>query len=686
MSLKPIRYPLDLTGKSPDNLILNEIHELKPTKIRVFVPTYGGFYTKSFVLRDAATGEVLTRGDQYEFDNLFEMASMDAKQEVCGVVVITDPNVSSTVSCDYQCIGGYYGISSEAIMKQIETLKLDNRPIEWGNVFNKPVIYPPAKHLHDIGDVYGFEYLVHAIQQLRHAVLTGDDGSHQIIYEYIDAIRDRLNNDVRELRDNVTEHKNNTSNPHNVTAHQTGTYNQEELDRLFSNLSTRLNQHSSNYNNPHKVTAHQTGTYTSAEIDEEFNTLKNGIIAQLTAHMNDTNNPHRTTAAQVGAYTKQQVNSLLADVNDDLNAHLRDYNNPHKVTAAQTGAYTKAQTDSKIKTSINTLTSDILDPNNGNKVRRDRLPVSTASGNDIIWNGDGIYYKTPIQELPVGAVVMFPEAIARPEGFLKCDGSTFNSTLYDDLYRALGNKNVLPNMSNQSDVGQLAYFPVDRAPAGWIEFKTVRGNTSIQSKYPKLYSLLVQKYGNINNVPNTAGLYLRDDGNGKALGQYLDDAIRNIRGKVAVARRGAAHADMTEGSLYYERNFNVAIKSGNSDDWGSVIGFDAARTVPVADENRPKTMVMRLFVKAQDTFSGFNFWIKAFDSVKNDVAIEISALITEIQNKADKTEVARKADKTELNDASRIYWDNGKIMAKVRKSDGSYDIRQIWPAQWADTV
>ena len=156
MSLKPIRYPLDKTGKSPDNLVLNETRTLKPTKVRCFATSNGGFFTESMVIRDTKTGKVLTK-DQYGFDNLFDMATKDCGKEVAGIVVITDKSVSNTISYDYQCIGGLYGYSVEAIIQQIEALKLDNRPVEWGNIFNKPSIYPPAKHLHDIGDVYGFE-------------------------------------------------------------------------------------------------------------------------------------------------------------------------------------------------------------------------------------------------------------------------------------------------------------------------------------------------------------------------------------------------------------------------------------------------------------------------------------------------------------------------------------------------
>jgi len=51
-----VKYPLDLTGKSSTNLVIGEVHSLPVNQTRVFVPSYGPFYTASLIVRDAATG------------------------------------------------------------------------------------------------------------------------------------------------------------------------------------------------------------------------------------------------------------------------------------------------------------------------------------------------------------------------------------------------------------------------------------------------------------------------------------------------------------------------------------------------------------------------------------------------------------------------------------------------------
>nr|DAS33750.1 MAG TPA: structural protein [Caudoviricetes sp.] len=236
MPINPIRYPLDLTGTSRDNLVLNELHTLKPTRVRAVALQNGAFYTASIVVRDVATARVLVAGQDYEFDNLYQMASEHAKAEVAAIIVITNTEVSNTISVDYQCIGGLYGYSTTAIMQQIEDLQLDNRKVEWGNIYNKPAVYPPAKHLHDIGDVYGFEYLVQAIQQLRHAIMVGDEGSHENIYRYIEKTIGSTSDRVRELENALRRHIEDKDNPHEVTAGKIGVYTKKEIDDRFGEV------------------------------------------------------------------------------------------------------------------------------------------------------------------------------------------------------------------------------------------------------------------------------------------------------------------------------------------------------------------------------------------------------------------------------------------------------------------
>ena len=187
MTLPLYRYSLDRTGISPDNLVSGELHTLPSRLVRVIATTYGAFFTDSLQITDSNTNAILTKDVQYYAAELYEIPTAKYGKQICSIVVITDISVSDNVSLRYQALGGDFSNSVTAIVQQIEALQLDNRPIGWGNVIDKPNDYAPSHHLHDLGDVYGFEYLVHAIDRVRAAIEFGDAASHDAIYRYIDS-------------------------------------------------------------------------------------------------------------------------------------------------------------------------------------------------------------------------------------------------------------------------------------------------------------------------------------------------------------------------------------------------------------------------------------------------------------------------------------------------------------------
>lgn len=187
MSLLTIKYPLDTTGTNPANLVIGEIQTMPARTIRALALNYGAFYVESLVVTDTLTNLPLTRNVQYYATELYDVPSAKYGKEVCAILIITDSTVSNSVSVNYQAIGGEYSISTTAIVQQIANLNLDHRPVAWGALLSKPEAFPPSNHLHDLGDIYGFEYVVHALERIRAAIELGDSASHDSIYAYIDA-------------------------------------------------------------------------------------------------------------------------------------------------------------------------------------------------------------------------------------------------------------------------------------------------------------------------------------------------------------------------------------------------------------------------------------------------------------------------------------------------------------------
>lgn len=193
--ITPILYvhPIDKTGVNPNNLIQNEPHAIGKRPIRILTPNFGAFYTDSLALIDQASGLPLIKDTgensdgQYSCGELYAEPTSRFGKEIMSVILIKDPNVSENVSLTYQCVGGQFENYNQAIIQMYNKLINDNRGVHWDNISGKPENgYPPAKHLHDIGDTYGWEYIVQALERLRQAILIGDAAAHDVMYQYID--------------------------------------------------------------------------------------------------------------------------------------------------------------------------------------------------------------------------------------------------------------------------------------------------------------------------------------------------------------------------------------------------------------------------------------------------------------------------------------------------------------------
>lgn len=239
--------------------------------------------------------------------------------------------------------------------------------------------------------------------------------------------------------------------------------------------------------------------------------------------------------------------------------------------------------------------------------------------------------------IPVGAIVAFPRSVSRPEGFLKADGTTFAQNTFPDLYRALGNSNRLPDLS-RTDIGITAWFPSDRIPTGWLAFDDIRERVT-ETAYPELYRLLLAKYGSIRNVPQAEDRFIRNAGNGLAVGTKQEDEIKRHVHKVFSHWTNHPHA----AALGYEDR-NERQRSALVSTWTDENLSDNGFLTPRLDskmatggaENRPKALVLKLCIKAADTLGEAVFWIKSHGETVNAGALDAGTLAQGLQDKADR--------------------------------------------------
>ena len=320
--------------------------------------------------------------------------------------------------------------------------------------------------------------------------------------------------------------------------------------------------------------------------------------------------------------------------------------------------------------------------------RSQNLPVSTSCHIQVIAGGDGswcrqlayVAYSTDMYErhqtsyqtdswsdwkklntdgIPIGAVVSFPRAVTNPVGFLKANGTTFNQQTFPDLYQVLGNSNQLPDLT-RSDVGMTAYFAVDNIPAGWIAFDEISMQVT-QQRYPELYRHLVAKYGSIAGVPKAEDRFIRNAGNGLSVGQIQEDEFK---------RHVHKHIEINTASdprFYNDKTFDygsrdstdrasldigTALRDDNDDNWWITPNINSKFATGGA-ETRPKSLILKLCIKAINSFDDVVFWIKSHGEVTYAGALDAGRLAQGLQDKADRNHTHTASQITDFNQSVR---------------------------------
>ena len=344
-----LRYAEDRTGENPNNRVVNETHQTVNRRVRAIAPYHGPFYSESVVVRNAVTNDVLIKDVDYHAVEYYESISRLTGKEVCAIILIVNEGIThQEFSIDYQVVGGEFSYGYDSIAKMMDKINNDDRPVHWGNLLNLPPEFIPSAHLHDIGDTFGWEYVIAELELIRKAILMGDSASHDEIYMYIDRRVDELRGESDQLELRVDAHLANENNPHNVTKDQVGlglvenyrpsTKSEAEAGSLnnvymtalrvkeaitfqaVTPLTNLLNAHTSRTDNPHSVTKAQTGLGSV----ENF-----GVASKAQAEAGSANNLYMTPLRVKEAITAQ--------AGTRLDAHLADANNPHNVTKAQVG-------------------------------------------------------------------------------------------------------------------------------------------------------------------------------------------------------------------------------------------------------------------------------------------------------------------------------------------------------------
>lgn len=292
--IKP-RYPLDLTGRSPTNLVPGErkiLLDRGDTPYRVVSFLAGGFYARSLKVYDSAFKR-LTANVDYIATYTHADLSAYTGMEVCSTVVILNPDITGSVIIGAQIVGSdlAFALSAEdETVNYLESLPVGETPV-WGGLLGDYPQWQPGELQEALWERHHYGHLNKSIEDLVRAVNQGNGEAEDTTRAEIRQLTQAF---IDGLGDAVLRHINDTDRPHPITKYHVGlslvenypvaTLNQaregssetlyltpqtlQEMLRQFA--SNPLQTHLDSRFHTHSPTAEQVGTYTTAQLAPRF--------------------------------------------------------------------------------------------------------------------------------------------------------------------------------------------------------------------------------------------------------------------------------------------------------------------------------------------------------------------------------------------------------------------------------
>lgn len=198
------KYPVDTTGKSPDNLVANERHEVDPLN-RAIVPREGFFYGESMVVRNNDTQ--LELGVDYRLDDINDQLTKETGKAIFSAIILLKESIMGYVTLTYQCYGRGDEYTPDYLAQLVKEATVE-KAVKFNNIINRPSAYNPAPHRHPIGQVIYWNSAVNELRNLTQVIenlrIAHDRGMYAFVGDFQTKLLARLEtmeNLVREARD-----------------------------------------------------------------------------------------------------------------------------------------------------------------------------------------------------------------------------------------------------------------------------------------------------------------------------------------------------------------------------------------------------------------------------------------------------------------------------------------------------
>ncbi|ANZ49012.1 virion structural protein [Erwinia phage Derbicus] len=236
MSKVAMQYPLDLFGTNLSNAVSHPIKLGTGTVNRAFAFPTGPFFVDTLRMAPVnAPNQPLVRGTNYEVILLHPSLTKQAGgREIATAIVITKSSVPADITASAQIVGGPYAANVDNIIQCINTLNLDDPTINFAELRDVPDEFAGAPAFRDMGDFFGFEYIVTLLSKLNDAIRIGASAEMVQIQNMLKAYR-------QEMLSALEEHRTAEGNVHNLTRGQLDVYSTAEVRAQIQTVQSSIN-------------------------------------------------------------------------------------------------------------------------------------------------------------------------------------------------------------------------------------------------------------------------------------------------------------------------------------------------------------------------------------------------------------------------------------------------------------
>lgn len=321
------KYPLDYSGTLKENNVALPITLPTGPEHRAHVLPFGPMFTDTARVSNASSPATpLTRGRDYQFIiNNPDLITRCRGREICHAIVVFNPKVSDNIVVTGNIVGGPYGTNLEAIEQIVQAIKADTRKIKWSNLLEVPSEYVAAPSYYDVGDVYGFEYIIMALGQIESAIRLKNNAEMVRLQEMITEMR-------QELLTMFQTHIDEDGNVHSLTRAQINVYSTGEVDNIFQQAVVRFNTLVAELGKLENMDTVLAGRI-EAVVDSTANYVSQ-IVASNLEHQKNTLEIARISEGLAAAQRRLNEHALLIAANKQNHDLLVERFNQHEQTNA----------------------------------------------------------------------------------------------------------------------------------------------------------------------------------------------------------------------------------------------------------------------------------------------------------------------------------------------------------------